>query len=212
VIRDTPAGSDGQTLRVTVTRGESATPGLAGPPLAEHPTVVVTLQDGPVFPPSAYERGVAVQIASGARNAQSATAGYKTTSYAESILALRDAVDAGFDDAVFLDATGFVSEATASNVFAVLGNVLVTPAVTYGILPGITRAVVIELARQLHISVAERELDADELRDADEAFLTSSLRGIMPLVRIGGDTLGNGAPGEMTHRLMRAYAQAPDRI
>jgi branched-chain amino acid aminotransferase len=134
------------------------------------------------------------------------TAGLKTLAYTDSVLALAEARRAGADEAIFLDTEGHCSEATASNLFAVVGDTLVTPPVSCGALPGITRAAVIELARGLEIEVAERPLSPDELRAAREAFLTSSLREIAPLVRVGDGPIGLGVPGSTTRELTRAYA------
>jgi branched-subunit amino acid aminotransferase/4-amino-4-deoxychorismate lyase len=170
------------------------------------------VSDLPLVPTAAYEQGLSAHVASGIRNERGLLTGIKSTSYMESIVALRDARHAGFDDAIFLDTHGFISEATASNVFAIIDDVVVTPAVTHGILPGITRAVVLELAQQLKIPAVERELSYQELVNASEAFLTSSLRGIVPLVRVNEMTIGRGTPDTMTHRIMTAYANQTPRI
>lgn len=203
-------------LRMTITRGGTAPQPLAGIPAntAESPTstVVITVSDLPLVPAAAYEQGLSAHIASGIRNERGLLTGIKSTSYMESIVALRDARQAGFDDAIFLDTQGFIAEATASNVFAIIDDVVVTPAITHGILPGITRAIVLELAQQLKIPAVERELNYQELINASEAFLTSSLRGIVPLVRVNDATIGRGTPDIMTHRIMAAYATQTSRI
>jgi branched-subunit amino acid aminotransferase/4-amino-4-deoxychorismate lyase len=134
------------------------------------------------------------------------TAGLKTLGYTDAVLALAEARRAGADEALFLDTEGHCSEATSSNLFAVVGDALVTPAVSCGALPGITRAAVMELARGLEIEVAERALSLNELLGAREAFLTSSLRELAPLVRVNDEPIGNGVPGSTTRELMRAYA------
>jgi branched-subunit amino acid aminotransferase/4-amino-4-deoxychorismate lyase len=202
-------------LRVTVTRGPAPQP-LAGNGAAsgtESPTTVtIAAYDLPAVPEQSYAHGITAQHAAGVRNDRGLLSGFKTTSYAESILALRDAQRAGFDDAIFLDTHGFVAEATTSNIFVVLNGALVTPASMHGILLGITRAVVLELAPHAHVEAAERELGYSELLDAQEAFLTSSLRGIIPLVRVNDQKLGAGVPGETTHRLMAAYAAHTPRV
>lgn len=203
-------------LRITVTRGGTTPQPLSGMQSTRddgtNSTVVITVTDLPNVLPAVYERGLTAQIAAGIRNDRGILTGIKTTSYIESIVALRDAHQGGFDDAIFLDTYGFVSEATASNVFVVIEGVIVTPAPTHGILPGITRAVVLEIARQLEIPTAERELRYQELLNASEAFLTSSLRGLAPLVRVNDVVLGRGVPDAVTHRLMAAYAAHTPRI
>lgn len=202
-------------LRITVTRGPAPQP-LAGNSATSGTenltTVTIAAYDLPVIPEQSYAHGITAQQAAGVRNDRGLLSGFKTTSYAESILALHDARRAGFDDAIFLDTHGFVAEATTSNVFVVIDGTLVTPASMHGILLGITRAVVLELAPHAHVEAAERELGYSELLDAQEAFLTSSLRGIIPLVRINDQKIGAGVPGEITHRIMSAYAAHSPRV
>jgi branched-subunit amino acid aminotransferase/4-amino-4-deoxychorismate lyase len=135
------------------------------------------------------------------------TAGLKTLAYTDNIAALAQARRAGADDALFLDTEGHLCEATASNLFICTNGVIITPATSCGALPGITRAAVIELARAAGNAVQERVVHADELAGADEAFLTSSVRELVPLVRVNGTPVGSGAPGPITRRLRSAYAQ-----
>jgi branched-subunit amino acid aminotransferase/4-amino-4-deoxychorismate lyase len=122
------------------------------------------------------------------------------------VLALSHARAAGADDAIFLDTAGHVSEATASNFFAMIDNTLVTPPLSCGVLPGITRATVLEIAPSLGIATAEREIAAPEIAMAGELFLTSSIREIAPLVRVATTAVGTGRPGTVTQRLIAAYA------
>ena len=192
-------------LRLTVTRG-AGTVGVAPPSAPTPPTVVLTAQPLPTFPPRLYADGIAAHVASGRRNERAMTAGHKTLGYADAVLALAEARRAGAEEAIFLDGHGHCSEATSSNLFAWSGDALVTPPLSCGALPGITRAAVIELARAAGHSVAERELGLDELLAAREAFLTSSLRELAPLVRVGGRAIGDGTPGPVTRELTRAYA------
>jgi branched-chain amino acid aminotransferase len=114
---------------------------------------------------------------------------------------LLEARRAGADEALFLDTEGHCAEAAASNLFMWTGAELVTPPRTCGVLPGITREVVMEIAHAEGIAVAERAFDLDELLSADEAFLTSSLRGVAPLVRVGAHPIGAAIPGRCTNRL-----------
>jgi branched-chain amino acid aminotransferase len=134
------------------------------------------------------------------------TAGLKTLSYTESVAAYLEAHRAGDDDAILLDTEGHCSEATSSNLFIWTGTMLVTPPVSCGALPGITRAAVLELARADDIPAVERAFTLNDLLTADEAFLTSSLRGLAPLVRVDGHRLGSGAPGAVTRQMIGAYA------
>jgi branched-chain amino acid aminotransferase len=194
-------GYEHASVRLTLTRGP-APPGLAPP---QHPAPTVALAIAPLTPASA-PRALVATMATARRNEYALTSGMKTLSYTESVLALSHAKAAGADDALFLDTAGHVSEATASNVFAVIDDALVTPPLTCGVLPGITRAAVLEIAPTLGIAVAEREIAEPELAMASELFLTSSIREIAPLVRIAATAVGTGRPGPVTERIISAYA------
>jgi branched-subunit amino acid aminotransferase/4-amino-4-deoxychorismate lyase len=154
-----------------------------------------------------HSEGLAAVTARAHRDEHAITSGLKTLAYAEGIAALAEARRRGADEALFRDMAGHVCEATASNVFARVGGALVTPPLTCGVLPGITRAAVIELAPALGLRVEERPLEPRELEEAEEAFLTSSLREIAPLVRVDGRPVGGGAVGPVTRRAMGAYAE-----
>jgi branched-chain amino acid aminotransferase len=189
------------SIRLTVTRGP-APPGLAPPP---HPAPTVALAIAPLTP-SSESRAIVATMASARRNEHALTSGLKTIAYTESVIALAHAKAAGADDAIFLDTAGHVSEATASNVFALIDGTLVTPPLSCGVLPGITRAAVLEIAPALGIAVAEREIAEPELAMSSELFLTSSIREIAPLVRIATTAIGTGRPGAVTRKIIESYA------
>ena len=117
------------------------------------------------------------------RNERSPLAGLKCASYAENLLALEQALAKGFDEPLFLNTAGDVCETATANVFMVKSGTLLTPPTSSGCLPGITRAVVLELAAQHGIPLSEAPLSPEDLVSADELFLTSSLRGITPVTR-----------------------------
>jgi branched-chain amino acid aminotransferase len=195
------AGYERASVRLTVTRGP-APPGLAPPP---HPAPTVALTVSPLTPAGA-PRPIVATMATARRNEFAATCGIKTLAYTESVLALAQAKAGGADDAIFLDTAGHVSEATASNLFAILDGTLVTPPASCGVLPGITRAAVLELAHALRINSVEREIVEPELAAASEIFLTSSIREIAPLARIDTMAVGTGRSGPVTQQLIDAYA------
>lgn len=197
-----PAGD--VSLRLTVTRGVG--PGGVTLPADVHPTVILALNAMPHVPASVYESGLTGHVASGRRNERAATAGLKTLAYTDAVIGLLEARRAGADEAIFLDTNGHCSEATASNLFMWAENTLVTPPLTCGVLPGITRAAVLELAAQQGLRAVERAFVVSELLAAEEAFLTSSLRGLAPLVRADGHAIGSGTPGPITRRLTAAYS------
>ena len=134
------------------------------------------------------------------------SAGMKTLSYTDSVLALAEARATGADEALMLDTAGHLSEATASNLFLVARGLLLTPPLSCGALPGITRATVMEIADASGLEVEERTLLPDDLYQADEAFLTSSLRGIMPLAVVEGRRIGTGARPVTIHVLEQRAA------
>jgi len=199
------------SLRLTVTRG--AGPGGATPPPRTLPTVVVTvsgLPPLPLVPPrdagtDELVFGCIATVASGRRNPRSITAGLKTLAYTENVAAAVEAHRAGANESIFLDTDDHCSEATASNLFVWSGDVLLTPPVSCGVLPGVTRDAVIEVARVAGLRVDDRPFGLDELTGGDEAFLTSSLRGVAPLLRVDRHWIGSGRPGARTRELAAAY-------
>lgn len=188
------------SVRLTVSRGVAPL-GLAPPVI---PELTVTIVAHPVSRPRAPVPIVAA-MASGRRNEHALTSAVKTLAYTESVVALAQARAAGADDAIFLDTAGHVSGATASNIFAVIDDVLVTPPLSCGVLPGITRAAVLELARALGLRAVEREIAEAELAAASEIFLTSSIREIAPVVRVATAAVGSGQLGPVTVRVVEAY-------
>jgi branched-chain amino acid aminotransferase len=193
------------SIRLTVTRGVG--PGGVTAPTDPVPTVVVTVAPPPAFGSAIYEAGLTARVASGRRNEHSMTAGLKTLSYTDSVAAMLEAHRDGADEALFLDTDGHCSEASASNFFAVIDGRLATPPITCAALPGITRAAVIELAAGMGLAVDDRPVEPATLEFATEAFLTSSLRGIAPLVRLNGRAINTGTPGPVTRQVMTAYAE-----
>lgn len=127
-----------------------------------------------------------------------------TANYVDSILAKREAVAAGYDEAFLLNKEGYISEASGENVFIVKNGVLKTPPLTSP-LPGITRASVMQFAKDQGIPVKEEYFDKEELCAAAEAFLTGTAAEITPIREVEGHTIGSGRPGEMTKRLQEAF-------
>ena len=197
------AGLDDASVRLTVTRGV----GGGGLVVARDtpPTVIVTVGAMPVFPVTVYEQGLSAHVPAGRRNARSSTSGVKTLSYTDAVVGLLEAQEQGADEALFLDTDDHCSEASASNLFMVTDATLVTPPISCGALPGITRATVLQLATELGISAVEHVCTLADLLRSDEAFLTSSLRGIAPLVRVNGHEIGTGTPGALTRRMSAAH-------
>ena len=133
------------------------------------------------FPASDSSASLTACLSPWPRNERSAVAGMKCASYAENLIALDQARRQGFDETIFTNTAGHLCEAATANLFIVLDGTLLTPPLASGCLPGITREVVIELAMEAGIPCHERNLSPAELQQAEEVFLTSSVRGVVPL-------------------------------
>jgi len=209
----TLAASGNAESYIVVTRGEGQF-GLA-PQLAAglHRLIIIVR---PLSPPpeEQYARGLSMAIARTRRNPpQSLDPALKTGNYLNNILALREAVDAGADDAILLDLDGRVTEGTTSNVFFVQRGVVVTPPLRLGMLEGVTRAVMIEVARGENLLVREEPHGPEALAAADEVFMTSTLREAMPVTTLvflesSGEQkrlVGDGKPGPVARQLRAAF-------
>lgn len=152
-----------------------------------------------------YQSGMSALLTDLRRNESSALVGLKTINYLENILAKRKASSLNFDEAIFLNTKGNIAEGTVSNIFLLKEEKLITPSLASGILPGITREVVLELALENHMIVEERDVAKTELFSADECFLTNSLMEIMPLIKVGTKGIGSGKPGRVTTELLNKY-------
>jgi branched-chain amino acid aminotransferase len=191
-------------IRVVVTRG-SGEIGL-DTTLARNPLRVIIVQPLASQPRELYVDGarlatIATQRATDATSA----AGAKSSNYLANLLALRVARQQGAYEALITTGDGTVLEGASSNVFLVENGRLVTPALGAGILAGITREHVLDAARSLGLEVAERRVPVSDLWTADEVFITSSLREIVPIVQVDDHEVGDGRPGDVTRRLHRAF-------
>lgn len=196
-------------LRVIVTRGAGEIGLDTG--LAEAPTTLVIARPLQLPPADFYENGASIRIVGVQRTPRRAMdPAVKSGNYLNNIMALAEARRAGAYEAVMCDASGRVAEGSSSNVFVVRGGELVTPALEIGLLAGITRERVIELARAEGLRVEEGTLSPDEVRGADEVFITSSIRGVLPIGAVDGAPVP--APGPITSRIMDRYATYLDRM
>lgn len=193
-------------VRVVMTRGAGEI-GL-DPALAVDPVALVIVQPLSGPPARAYADGVMAAIV-GVRRASplAIDPSAKTGSHLPNVLALREARAAGAHEALLLDERGFVTEGSSSNVFAVRGGRVLTPPLAAGILEGVTRGLVLRLARGLGLPAEETALRPEDLEGAEEVFVTSTVREIVPVVSLGGRRVGTGRPGPMTARLHRALRE-----
>jgi branched-chain amino acid aminotransferase len=202
------AGPDGDaSVRVTVTRGSFRGRGLL-PPATEHVAATIAVQAWPVLPPPAdhLERGLHLVASSVRRDPASPLASLKTTSRADYVYARLEARRAGADDALFLTVDDELSEGTTANIFLVrrspLDRVreLATPSLDCAILPGTTRSWLLGWAERVGLRAHEGRLTRGHLIAAEEAFLSSSVAGVLPVTRFEGTPIGKGKPGPWTMR------------
>jgi branched-subunit amino acid aminotransferase/4-amino-4-deoxychorismate lyase len=147
-------------------------------------------------------------VSSVSQNSRSPLSRLKTVSYLNNILARVEAKAKEADEALLLNERNFLCEGSTSNVFLVSGGRLITPGVESGCLLGITRQVVIEIAQEMGMGVAQREIQLEELLRADEAFLSNSLIELMPLAKVNNKLIGEGRAGKVTQKLLVAYRKA----
>ena len=159
-----------------------------------------------------YEQGIALGLVHTQRTVDgTVAAGAKSSNYLASMLALDAVKQRGAQEALIIGARGEIVEGATSNLFVVHGTRVSTPPASAGILEGITRRTVLDLAGGLGIAADERELLADELYSADEAFITSSIREIVPVVRADDRVIGSGRPGPVYRALLAAYRERATR-
>ncbi len=194
-------------VRLTVSRGTGR--GLL-PNVHDVPTVMIEVRQFSPYPATLYERGMNLVISRYRRDESSPLSNHKITNYLPAILAKREAAEAQRDDALLLNNKGDVAEATVANVFIVRAGLVITPAVSAGILPGVTRAAIMELCRRIDIPCVEHNVSLDQLFFADEVFLTNTLMEIMPVRRAGDGSFGS-APGPITRKIADAHRQLVKR-
>jgi branched-chain amino acid aminotransferase len=191
-------------IRLLVTRGVGNL-GL-NPRSCKQPSVIIIADKIQVYPAELYARGMDIVTVPTVRNLHSAVnPAIKSLNYLNNILAKIEANNAGVEEAVMLNAEGFVAECTADNLFIIKNGELFTPPLSAGALYGITRGTVMDLATQLGLKVSEPNLTRYDLFCADECFLTGTGAEIMPVVKIDGRVIGTGKPGKLTRALVEKY-------
>lgn len=191
-------------IRLVVTRGVG-TLGL-NPKRCKQGSVIIIADKIQVYPPELYARGMEIVTVATTRNLHSAlNPAIKSLNYLNNILAKIEANNAGVEEAVMLNAEGFVAECTADNLFIVKNGRLLTPPLYAGALYGITRQTVMELAEELGVEAVETNLTRYDLFCADECFLCGTGAEIMPVIKIDGRVIGTGKPGAVTKKLVEDY-------
>jgi branched-chain amino acid aminotransferase len=201
LVAENLGGSDGDaSVRITVSRGPYFGRGLLPPD--EHPEPTIVVQAWPVPPTPAHHLEVGLHLVASAvrRDPESPLNALKTTSRADFVHSRIEARAAGADDALFLTIDGYLSEATSANVFVVRGDRLATPSLACAILAGTTRDWILRWAASVGLDPEEGLLTVRDLAEAEEAFLSSSVAGILPVTRFEGAPIGDGRPGAWTLR------------
>lgn len=200
-------GTPDSYLRLTVTRGTGRSLGL-DPDLADAPLRVIVVADFAHPPAEMYELGISAITQRVERPSDVAgAADAKIGNYLVAVMATRAARALGAREALIEDRHGHILEGATSNFFAAFSGVLVTAPQSAAILPGITREHILSLARARDLKVDLRAITRLELASADEAFVCSSLRELVPIVSIDGLPVGNGTPGPITRTLLQAYRE-----
>ncbi|MEA2519455.1 MAG: branched-chain amino acid aminotransferase [Chloroflexota bacterium] len=200
------AGADGDaSVRITISRGAFFGRGLLPPD--EHPAPTIVVQAWPVPPTPASHLDVGLHLAASSvrRDPENPLSALKTISRAEYVYARVEARTAGADDALFLTIDGYLSEATSANLFLIRERdggapELATPSLACAILPGTTRDWILGWGEGVGLVASESLLTTRDLHEADEAFLSSSVAGILPVTRFDGAPIGAGIPGPWTLR------------
>ncbi|MGQ9537767.1 MAG: aminotransferase class IV [Actinomycetota bacterium] len=190
-------------VRVTVTGGDFD--GSRTLTRSSRPRCFIFVRPFEGYPPEFYRRGIRVTVSSVRRNPHSPLWRIKTINYLEPLYAKQEAMDRGYDDALFLNTEGYLAEGSTSNLFLVRSEGVLTPHIDCGILPGITRETVLELCSSKGINCHEGFFRLADLHGADEAFLTMTTGELIPVAEVDGVSIGRQCPGSITASLSAAY-------
>jgi branched-chain amino acid aminotransferase len=197
-------------IRLVVTRG-SGTLGL-DPNRCSNPEVIIITDFISLYPQEYYEKGLQIITASTIRNHPAAlNPRIKSLNYLNNILAKIEGAQAGCVEALMLNHKGEIAECTGDNIFLVTRGQILTPSIDAGILEGITRGAVIELARAAGLAVHEIGLTRHDVYVADECFLTGSAAEVIPVVKVDARVIGDGKPGKITRDLIRRFHELTER-
>ncbi len=169
------------------------------------PNTLIVVKPLEPYPAAYYEKGIRLTVSGIRRNEASFLSRIKSNNYLASLAAKQEAADRGADDALMLNVAGFLAEGTSSNIFLVRRGRAATPGEECGLLPGITREAVLELCGRLGIPRETGRYTLDDLRGADEAFLTMSTGEIVPIAEVEEEAIGLTCPGPATSRLAAAF-------
>lgn len=193
-------------IRLIVTRGEGDL-GL-DPRKCRMPSIIIITDEIALYPDELCKKGLELITVATQKNFINAMFPQaKTLNYLNNILAKIEATNAGFDEAIMLNHQGYVTECTGENIFILKDGHLLTPPTYVGILKGITRDAVMQIAAKKRLPAQERVLTRYDLFNAEESFVTGTAAEIIPVVKVDGRTIGTGKPGSSTLILMREFRQ-----
>jgi branched-chain amino acid aminotransferase len=198
------AGNAESYIRIIVTRGVGEI--NIDPSTCHSPNIIIIVMDTSEYPESCYEKGITVALVSIKRNSRDAlNPNVKTGNYLNNVLAKVEANKLGAQDAIMVNPWGHLTEGTTSNLFFVRDGHILTPSLDCGLLSGITREMVIQLSKENGFNIVEGKWPGEELCEAEEIFLTGTIKKVMPVSHLDGRPVGNGKPGPVTQKLMRLY-------
>ncbi|HAG12068.1 MAG TPA: hypothetical protein DCK76_12045 [Desulfotomaculum sp.] len=183
------------SIRLTLTAGSDISAASTAP------TLIISSRQPLAYTHDHYKQGLTAGFADIKRNEHSPLVRLKTINYLENLLAKRYARNRGWDEALFFNTSGNLAEGSTSNIFLVKDGGVITPNTEQGILPGIIRHILLEKCIAMGIPAEESIISEKEVWEADECFLTNSLMGVMPLVKINGNKIGDGRPGIISRKL-----------
>lgn len=201
--------TDGR-MRITVTRGPTTAPKIAkkeDAPPQPRSTLIVTAAADAGYPQAFYENGMAVAVAAARVNPADLTAMHKTLSYWPRLMTLEGARGRQCGEALWFTIDNRLAEGCVSNVFLVAAGKVLTPELDTPVLPGVTRAAVLELCKDNSIPAEEKAITREDLASADELFLTNSIMEVMPVVLADRRTIGDGKPGPVTRQIAELYRE-----
>ena len=199
-----PSGIEEAYIRILVTRGVGEL--SYNPAACPEPSLVIIVKPFPGQPERTFSQGITIALVSVRRNhPQALNPLIKSNNLINNALAMQEALRRNAEEALMLNQAGELAECAQSNVFLVRGRAVVTPPLSAGLLPGVTREFVLELASSLGIDAREARLTPDDLRTADEVFLTGTTREVTPVVAIDDHVVGSGKPGAVTTQLLREF-------
>jgi branched-chain amino acid aminotransferase len=198
------SGLDDAYIRLVVSRGA----GDLGidPRKCQKAAVYIIVDKIGIYPKEKYDKGLKVITASTRRHRpDTLNTQIKSLNYLNNILGLQEAIRQGADEAIMLNDSGYITEATADNLFVIKKGEVLTPPAYLGLLKGVTRGLVLEIARELGLKAEERVLVMQDVYAADEVFLTGSGAELVPVVEVDSRSIGSGRPGPVFARLLEAF-------